>query len=405
MLDFHLVRSPHNILSLRRDTLSQLLNLASIRPGGRYLVVDDTSGLVLASILERMGGQGRILVLTDNESPPAWPILEAMNFPKSIIENCIGYLNWAQAEEDYVPVEMIQPEREEVVEGKDDPKSLRIKQKEAQKLKKRGALLEELNDLRNELHKGNWDGLVSASVFSPTSILEKLCPYLAGSSSIVIYSPYQHILAQTLKFMKENPEFLAPNLTESWMRKHQVFPGRTHPEMSASGTGGFLLHATYVFPNHEAGWLTAAALKKRNRQIEKEREQIKKAKLAENQGADTTDQDVDMAEPLAETSQQVASLVNTGYLRLPQKRYYRQRAHANVFTDHNLQYPLSPYTMDWSPHYPDYCSAPQISQDGNPTLAASNKSKKVEFADVGCGFGGLLIALAPQFPDTLMLGQ
>ena len=30
--------------------------------------------------------------------------------------------------------------------------------------------------------------------------------------------------------------------------------------------------------------------------------------------------------------------------------------------------------------------------------------KRPEFADIGCGFGGLLIALAPIFPDTLMLG-
>lgn len=29
----------------------------------------------------------------------------------------------------------------------------------------------------------------------------------------------------------------------------------------------------------------------------------------------------------------------------------------------------------------------------------------VEFADVGCGYGGLLVALAPIFPDKLMLGM
>jgi tRNA (guanine-N7-)-methyltransferase len=63
--------------------------------------------------------------------------------------------------------------------------------------------------------------------------------------------------------------------------------------------------------------------------------------------------------------------------------------------------------MDWSYHYPDYCKAPEVSQGGNPTQASSSVAtqKKVEFADVGCGFGGLLIALAPQFPDTLMLGK
>lgn len=52
--------------------------------------------------------------------------------------------------------------------------------------------------------------------------------------------------------------------------------------------------------------------------------------------------------------------------------------------------------MDWSAHYPDYFDAADPS---------NNKGKKVEFADVGCGFGGLLIALAPLFPDTLMLGK
>jgi tRNA (guanine-N7-)-methyltransferase len=30
---------------------------------------------------------------------------------------------------------------------------------------------------------------------------------------------------------------------------------------------------------------------------------------------------------------------------------------------------------------------------------------RVEFADVGCAFGGMLLSLAPHFPDTLMLGM
>lgn len=44
--------------------------------------------------------------------------------------------------------------------------------------------------------------------------------------------------------------------------------------------------------------------------------------------------------------------------------------------------------MDWSTHYPN------MSPDA-----------KVEFADIGCGFGGLLIALAPLYPDKLILGM
>ncbi|KAG6840929.1 hypothetical protein C0991_003187 [Blastosporella zonata] len=74
---------------------------------------------------------------------------------------------------------------------------------------------------------------------------------------------------------------------------------------------------------------------------------------------------------------------------LPQKKHYRQRAHANPFSDHSLDYPASPRDIDWAKHYPTY----------------ANTGKLPEFADVGCGFGGLLITLAPLFPDTLMLGM
>ncbi|AFR93026.2 tRNA (guanine-N(7)-)-methyltransferase [Cryptococcus neoformans C23] len=86
-------------------------------------------------------------------------------------------------------------------------------------------------------------------------------------------------------------------------------------------------------------------------------------------------------------------------LKVPQKRFYRQRAHANVFIDHELEYPKRPELMDWSTHYPAYFSQPN--EDGTITPG----EKKVEWADVGCGFGGLLMALAPLFPEKLMLGM
>ncbi|KZO96745.1 tRNA-methyltransferase [Calocera viscosa TUFC12733] len=88
---------------------------------------------------------------------------------------------------------------------------------------------------------------------------------------------------------------------------------------------------------------------------------------------------------------------------LPKKRNYRQRAHANPFSDHSLQYPLAPSMMDWSPHYPAYFPSPEVSISDSKD--ASKVARRVEFADIGCGFGGLLIALAPLFPETLMLGM
>ena len=43
--------------------------------------------------------------------------------------------------------------------------------------------------------------------------------------------------------------------------------------------------------------------------------------------------------------------------------------------------------MDWNDLYPD------------------RGQREVEMADIGCGYGGLLIQLSPMFPDCLLLGM
>jgi len=75
---------------------------------------------------------------------------------------------------------------------------------------------------------------------------------------------------------------------------------------------------------------------------------------------------------------------------LPQKRHYRQRAHSNPICDHIMDYPVCPDDMNWNEYYPEFDQSPD---------------SKVEFLDIGCGYGGLLVELAPLFPKTLMLGM
>lgn len=99
-------RLPQSILYLRDDTMSQLLSLSNVRPGGRYMVVDDTGGLITAAVLERMGCVGRIMTFTDADSPPAWGVLNTMNFGERELA-CVKWLNWFQAEEDYAPRKLV----------------------------------------------------------------------------------------------------------------------------------------------------------------------------------------------------------------------------------------------------------------------------------------------------------
>uniref|UniRef100_A0A224XWQ9 tRNA (guanine-N(7)-)-methyltransferase n=1 Tax=Panstrongylus lignarius TaxID=156445 RepID=A0A224XWQ9_9HEMI len=81
---------------------------------------------------------------------------------------------------------------------------------------------------------------------------------------------------------------------------------------------------------------------------------------------------------------------------LPQKKYYRQRAHSNPIADHCIEYPRCPDEMNWNNLY--------ICDNLEDESKESNKKVVVEFADIGCGYGGLLVTLAPMFPETFMLG-
>jgi len=47
-------------MNIRVDTLGQMANLASLRPGGRFIIVDAISGLLVATALERLGGKSAI---------------------------------------------------------------------------------------------------------------------------------------------------------------------------------------------------------------------------------------------------------------------------------------------------------------------------------------------------------
>ncbi|KAI3951028.1 hypothetical protein MKW92_006912 [Papaver armeniacum] len=96
---------------------------------------------------------------------------------------------------------------------------------------------------------------------------------------------------------------------------------------------------------------------------------------------------------------------------LPRKRFYRARAHSNPLSDSHFPVPTAPSEVDYASHYPHYYpSEGTCNENGESTIDSKGamykpQSKKIQFADVGCGFGGLLISLSTLFPDTLMIGM
>lgn len=139
--------------------------------------------------------------------------------------------------------------------------------------------------------------------------------------------------------------------------------------------------------------------------------------------------------PAAETAATGPQGVVDAKIEKPKKADFRQRAHCNPLSDFVDCYPISPDYVDWSVHFPsafadarrellaagaagvedgergdevlrlNTADAP-IAYPSAPVAPAlsGRRGPRVRFLDVGCGFGGLLMALSPRFPDTLMLG-
>lgn len=82
---------------------------------------------------------------------------------------------------------------------------------------------------------------------------------------------------------------------------------------------------------------------------------------------------------------------------LPQKRFFRQHAHSNPLANHFFSYSIRPDHVDWSTYYPKYFKSKEDS--------SNDHQKQVDFIDIGCGFGGLLIKLAELYPNNLSLGM
>jgi tRNA (guanine-N7-)-methyltransferase len=87
----------------------------------------------------------------------------------------------------------------------------------------------------------------------------------------------------------------------------------------------------------------------------------------------------------------------------PQKRFYRQRAHCNPLAHNDsYDYPVRPERMVWHTEalYPS-----SITSLAATTTTTNNASCCPTVLDIGCGFGGLTLALASLLPRDVILGM
>ncbi|KAG0239718.1 tRNA (adenine(58)-N(1))-methyltransferase non-catalytic subunit trm6 [Actinomortierella wolfii] len=255
------LRNPAKIRDMRTDTLAQIMCLGNVHSGGRYLVVDDLQGMLVAAIAERLAGRGVVMGLYDGDAAH-YEILKYMNFDQET-QSTIKTLSWLRlhrGENEKSPAELQNPAE--------------LNEKELEGYNRRLKAFNICEENRRILHEAKFDALIVASQYDPPSILDKLLRYVRGSRPVIVYHAAKEGLLETSTYMKRHPDLLAPQLTESWLRKSQVLPGRTHPEMNTWGSGGALITATKVIDMP----VQAALTKREQKAAEKRNAEAKKLK-------------------------------------------------------------------------------------------------------------------------------
>ncbi|CAM9247877.1 unnamed protein product [Phaeothamnion confervicola] len=242
--------------SLRTDSLALLLSYADVKAGGRLLVFDELMGVVAASAAERMDLRGRILALYAGPHPSHdaatrfnFPELDLLRFFVDVPTALIGPATNARAAAAAAGAAAsaatgISAAVEEyrlvlVAKGGIAPNEMeKLLEKRRQRLRRLRARPTR-DDAARWLAEGS-DSLIIACKHDPSTVLEALLPLLQPSAAFAIFSDFIEPLIDCFQRARKWP-VVGLQLSDTWYREFQVLPGRTHPHMNMSATGGYIL--------------------------------------------------------------------------------------------------------------------------------------------------------------------
>ncbi|KAL7267639.1 tRNA (adenine(58)-N(1))-methyltransferase non-catalytic subunit trm6 [Rhizina undulata] len=231
-------KEPPKILELKNEVMALMLSLANIRWGGRYLVVDETGGLLVAAVAERLGlldyvpedskvaedaeeeeivaaegtdekkklkrrrypdrpqpNSNTITLIHPNEQPNL-SLLKYFNYdyntpdPEHPIHTHLRTINWLQ---------IVAPELDPSLEK---PEELPQEQLQAMKSGKRTAYWRKMRRWEKavatveDTHKGEFDCVIVAAFMDVESIMKWAVPLVRGSGQVVAYAPSQEPLVE-----------------------------------------------------------------------------------------------------------------------------------------------------------------------------------------------------------------
>jgi len=256
---------------LRIDTLGQILTLANIQNGTRCLLLDHNLGLLTSAVMSRSLPDGIcIQLMADYEA--ICTTRKTLNMLNLGERACSGGL-FAITIRDLYKVRT----RNDSFEYEDDVMRTRAREHmerlaQIQTRTTRSETNEKILIEPEEVQHGHMQEILTkkdtnresrcyqrlkareylrsfsldsiiliAQNDHPLPLLKLTYAFLAPSRQFVIYSDTIEPLLECYQYLKSESQAVSMILSESWLRRYQVLPDRTRPEMNVSGYGGYLL--------------------------------------------------------------------------------------------------------------------------------------------------------------------
>ncbi|KAJ5706707.1 hypothetical protein N7488_006508 [Penicillium malachiteum] len=214
--------------------------IPDMKPNGRYIVVDETGGLIVAAMAERMGilyphdkdeeeDQGLAIeeqpevseeskdtrrqhVRPMSASNNTLTVIHAQTQPNLSLLKYFGYDTSAPDEshplhthlKSITWLQLVDPSRDPILAT--EPPVIPAEELAEMKTNKRSAYYfkrnryQKVKAVSDEARAGEFDGLIAGTLFDPPSVLKHVVPLLSGSAQVSIYSPYIEPLVQLMDY-------------------------------------------------------------------------------------------------------------------------------------------------------------------------------------------------------------
>ena len=291
------LKEPRKILNMREDTLGQILSYSNVSAGCQVLVLETAMGVVTGALAQRMGGYGKVMSIYTGQQPPYLEMLQRFNL--SFAEN--HSIKWVHSGEVFADDVVTSTDPEAQDPEKVDRDRLKwpcpLQNHTRVYLENMGTMRERKDFLAKRCARfarkltrhtskeaKEWlvarpcDSLIVVTRYDPSTTLLELLPYLAPSSPFVVYFEFIEPLAECFRELQRQGLAINLRLSDTWMREYQVLPGRTHPSMNMSQSGGYILTGIKLCPVTGHNELDDNLLKEIRDQIGGRRGKAKKAK-------------------------------------------------------------------------------------------------------------------------------